>query len=248
KFKAKVEEYYGQKIADPDPMDVHDVDDHLGWREQGDGNLYLGLAIPDGRIADFEGGSQWKTTIREIVGKFGMECRVTALAGLILCDIPPEAKPEINAILRKHKIKLAEELSLLRRYSMACVALPTCGLAVTESERVIHDIIHGVEERIAQYGLSKERIAIHMTGCPNGCARPYTPDIGIVGKSVGKYTIYLGGNIIGTRIGFIFEDMVPLEKIADVVSPALAYYKQARDPGEGFGDFCWRVGQEDLKR
>lgn len=248
KFKAKVEEYYGQKIADPDPMDVHDVDDHLGWREQGDGNLYLGLAIPDGRIADFEGGSQWKTAIREIVGKFGMECRVTALAGLILCDIPPEAKPEINAILRKHKIKLAEELSLLRRYSMACVALPTCGLAVTESERVIHDVIHGVEERIAQYGLSKERIAIHMTGCPNGCARPYTPDIGIVGKSVGKYTIYLGGNILGTRIGFIFEDMVPLEKIADVVSPALAYYKQARQSGEGFGDFCWRVGQEDLKR
>ena len=248
KFKATVEEYYGHKIEDPHPTDVHDVDDHLGWREQGDGNLYLGLAIPDGRIADFEGGSQWKSALREILGQFGMECRVTALAGLILCDIPPEAKPEINTILRKHKIKLAEELSLLRRYSMACVALPTCGLAVTESERVIHDVIHAVEERIAQYGLAKERIAIHMTGCPNGCARPYTPDIGIVGKTLNKYTIYLGGNIIGTRIGFIYDDLVPLDNIADVVSPALAYYKQARESGEGFGDFCWRMGKEELQR
>jgi sulfite reductase (ferredoxin) len=248
KFKAKVEEYYGHTLPDPHPADVTDVDDHLGWREQGDGNLYLGLAVPDGRIADFEGGSQWKSAIREILQKYGFECRVTALAGLILCDIPPALKPEINAILRKHKIKLAEELSLLRRYAMACVALPTCGLAVTESERVIHDVIHAIEARIAKYGLSKERIATHMTGCPNGCARPYTPDIGIVGKTMNKYTIYLGGNVLGTRIGFIYEDTVPLNKIADVVSPALAYYKQARQHGESFGDFCWRVGKEDLQR
>jgi len=248
KFKAKVEEYYGHKLPDPHPADVTDTDDHLGWREQGDGNLYLGLAIPDGRIADFEGGSQWKSALRELLAKYGMECRVTALAGLILCDIPPAAKPEINAILRKHKIKLAEELSILRRYAMACVALPTCGLAVAESERVIHDIVHDIEARIAKYGLAKERIAIHMTGCPNGCARPYTPDIGIVGKTLGKYTIYLGGNVLGTRIGFIYEDTVPQAKIADVVSAPLAYYKQARETGETFGDFCHRVGKDDLQR
>lgn len=248
KFKAKVEEYYGHKLPDPHPADVTDVDDHLGWREQGDGNLYLGLPVPDGRIADFEGGAQWKTAIREILAKYAFDCRVTAICGLILCDIPSEAKPEINAILRKYKITPAEELSLLRRYSMACVALPTCGLAVTESERVIHDVIHSIEARIAKYGLSKERINVHMTGCPNGCARPYTPDIGIVGKTLNKYTIYLGGHLLGTRIGFIYEDTVPLEKIADVVSPALAYYKQARHPGETFGDFCHRVGKDDLQR
>ncbi|MGC1274707.1 MAG: NADPH-dependent assimilatory sulfite reductase hemoprotein subunit [Planctomycetaceae bacterium] len=248
KFKAKVEEYLGYTLPDPHPTEVHDVDDHLGWREQGDGNLFLGLAVPDGRIEDVEGGAQWKTAIREILAKHAMECRVTAICGLLLCDIPPEAKPEINAVLRKHKIPLAEELSLLRRYSMACVALPTCGLAVTESERVIHDVIHAVEARVAKYGLSKERIAIHMTGCPNGCSRPYTPDIGIVGKTLGKYTLYLGGNILGTRIGFIYADTVPLDKLADVVSPALAYYKQARKDGEGFGDFCHRVGKEDLQR
>lgn len=248
KFKAKVEEYYGSTLPDPHPTEVTEVDDHLGWREQGDGKLYLGLPVPDGRIADFPGGSQWKTAIREILAKYAFDCRVTGICGLILCNIPPEAKPEINAILRKHKVAPAEELSLLRRYSMACVALPTCGLAVTESERVIHDVIHAVEARIAKYGLSKERINIHMTGCPNGCARPYTPEIGIVGKTLNKYTIYLGGHLLGTRIGFIYEDTVPLEKIADVVSPALAYYKQARMEGEGFGDFCWRVGKEDLQR
>jgi NAD(P)H-nitrite reductase large subunit len=109
-------------------------------------------------------------------------------------------------------------------------------------------VIHEVEARIAKYGLSKERINIHMTGCPNGCARPYTPEIGIVGKTLNKYTIYLGGHLLGTRIGFIYEDTVPLEKIADVISPALAYYKQSRKPGEGFGDFCWRVGKDDLQR
>ncbi len=248
KFKAKVEEYYGSALPDPHPTEVTDVDDHLGWREQGDGKLYLGLPVPDGRIADFPGGSQWKTAIREILAKYAMDCRVTGICGLILCDIPPDAKPEINAILRKYKIVPAEELSLLRRYSMACVALPTCGLAVTESERVIHDVIHAVEARIAKYGLSKERINIHMTGCPNGCARPYTPEIGIVGKTLNKYTIYLGGHLLGTRIGFIYEDTVPLDNIADVVSPALAYYKQARKDGEGFGDFCWRVGKDDLQR
>ncbi len=247
-FKAKVEEYYGRALPAPHAADVTDVDDHLGWREQGDGNLYLGLAVPDGRIADFAGGAQWKSCLRELLTTYGTEVRVTALAGVILCDLPPTEKPAINAILRKHKCAPAEELSLLRRNAMACVSLPTCGLAVAESERVIHDVVHAIEARIAKYGLAAERIAVHITGCPNGCARPYTPDIGIVGKTLGKYTLYLGGNVIGTRLGFVYDDLIPLAELADRVSGPLAYYKQARQPGEGFGDFCARVGKEDLKR
>ena len=247
-FKAKVEEYYGHALPGPRDVDVTDVDDHLGWREQGDGNLYLGLAVPDGRIADFAGGSQWKTCLRELLTTYGMEVRVTALAGVILCDIPPAERPKIAAVLRKHKCAPAEELSLLRRNAMACVSLPTCGLAVAESERVIHDVVHAIEARVAKYGLANERIATHMTGCPNGCARPYTPDIGIVGKTLGKYTLYLGGNVIGTRLGFVYDDMIPLAEIADRVSGPLAYYKQARTPGETFGDFCARVGKDDLRR
>ena len=163
------------------------------------------------------------------------------------CCVPARAVRSSAVTQQAHTV-----LPSFRRWllvaALACVALPTCGLAVTESERVIHDVIHAVEARVAMYGLSKERIAIHMTGCPNGCSRPYTPDIGIVGKTLGKYTIYLGGNILGTRIGFIYADTVLLDNIADVVSPALAYYKQARQNGEGFGDFCWRVGKDDLQR
>ena len=247
-FKQKVEEYYGGPLPEPRPVFVTDTDDHLGWRAQGDGNWYLGLPVPDGRIADFEGGSQWKSCLRELLTAYGMECRVTALAGILLCDINPDDKPAVNAILKKHGCKPAEQLSLLRRNAMACVSMPTCGLAVAESERVIHDVVHSIEARIAQYGLSGERIAIHMTGCPNGCARPYTPDIGIVGKSLAKYTLYLGGNVMGTRLAFIYDDLIPFEKLADTVSAPLAYYKQARNSGESFGDFCARVGKDDLQR
>ena len=262
-FKAKVEEYLGEPLKPLHEADVVDVNDHLGWRRQGtadDGaELWsLGLPVPDGRIADFEdgephGGGQWKSCLRELLTTYGNEVRVTPLVGIVLCGFREDQKAEVAAVLRKHKCQPAEELSLMRRNSMACVALPTCGLAVTESERVIGDVIHAVERRVAQYGLSGERISIHMTGCPNGCARPYTPDIGLVGKARNRYTLFLGGSVHGTRLGFLYRDMVPLEEIAAVVSPALAYFKQAgrdvgRPGGETFGDFCARVGKDDLER
>ncbi|NNJ26775.1 NADPH-dependent assimilatory sulfite reductase hemoprotein subunit [Alienimonas chondri] len=257
-FREQVEADLGRKLDPPHAADVTDVDDHLGWREQGDGKWYLGLPVPDGRIADFapddpHGGGQWKSCLRELLTEYGSDVRITPLVGIVLCDFREDQKAAVGAILRKHKCQPAEELSLMRRNSMACVALPTCGLAVTESERVIGQVIQDIESRVAQYGLSAERISIHMTGCPNGCARPYTPDIGLVGKARNKYTLYLGGRVDGTRMAFLYEDMVALDKIAEVVSPALAYFKQAgRDVGqpggETFGDFCARVGEKDLKR
>ena len=262
-FREQVEERLGEPLKPLHEADVEDVNDHLGWRRQGvaeDGATLwsLGLPVPDGRIADFaaddpHGGGQWKSCLRELLTTYRSEVRITPLVGVVLCGFREDQKAAASAILRKHQCQPAEELSLMRRNSMACVALPTCGLAVTESERVIGQVIHDVERRVAQYGLSAERISIHMTGCPNGCARPYTPDIGLVGKARDKYTLYLGGRVDGTRLAFLYEDMVPLGKIAEVVSPALAYFKQAgRDVGqpggETFGDFCARVGKEDLKR
>ncbi len=262
-FQERVEEYLGEPLKPLHDADVEDVNDHLGWRKQGvadDGTTLwsLGLPVPDGRIADFSaddphGGGQWKSLLRELLNEYQNEVRITPLVGIVLCGFREDQKAAVGGILRKHNCQPAEELSLMRRNSMACVALPTCGLAVTESERVIGQVIHDVERRVAQYGLSAERISIHMTGCPNGCARPYTPDIGLVGKARNKYTLYLGGRVDGTRLAFLYEDMVPLEKIGEVVSPALAYFKQAgrdvgRPGGETFGDFCARVGKEDLKR
>ncbi|QDT63975.1 NADPH-dependent assimilatory sulfite reductase hemoprotein subunit [Calycomorphotria hydatis] len=248
-FKEHVEEHYGSALDEPHPADVTGTDDHMGWYEQGDGKWFLGLNVENGRVINYEGnGPQWKTALREIFKTYGMESRITALQGLILCDIATEDKEPINDILKKHNILQADELSIVRRYSMACPALPMCGLAVTESERVLPQIMDTIETRIAQYGLAKDCITIHMTGCPNGCARPYISDIGLVGKANKKYTVYLGGNPTGSRLNFIYKDLVPESKVAECLSPILQYYKQDRQGGEGFGDFCQRKGVDDLQR
>ena len=246
-FKQKVEEYYGKSLPEPKPIEVTGVDDHLGWHEQGDGNWFLGINIENGRIKD-DGDLRIKTGLRTILEKYGMDTRLTPLQSVILCDIAPENRADINQILRAHGIKQADELSLLRRYSIACPAWPTCGLSVTEAERALPGILDEMEVELAKYGLSKELISVHMTGCPNGCARPYTPDIGLVGRGAGEqYTLYLGGNTIGTRLGFIYFDYLPKENIIPLLSPLFAYFKADRQTGETFGDFCHRQGKEGLE-
>lgn len=246
KFKAKVEEYYGAPLAEPHPADVTDVDDHIGWHEQGDGKLFLGINIENGRIKD-EGELRLKAGFRALLAKYPLPMRLTALQGVILCDVEPAWREDIESILRSHGFKLADEISLARRYSIACPALPTCGLAVTESERVMPQIMDSIEGVMEECGLKGERITVHMTGCPNGCARPYTPDIGLVGKARGKYSLYLGGNPQGTRLCFLYKDMVPEEQLSAVLKPILLQYREQRHGAqESFGDFCHRIGQEHL--
>lgn len=246
KFKATVEQYYGKSLPEPHPADVTGVDDHIGWHEQGDGKLFLGINVENGRIKD-EGSLRLKTGLRAILTRYGMNTRLTALQSVILCDIDPGDRADIDAMLTQFGIKKAEELSLLRRYSIACPAFPTCGLSITESERALPGIIDQLDIEIGRLGLQSEKIAVHMTGCPNGCARPYTPDIGLVGKAAGKYTVFLGGNVEGTRLGFIFKDMVPQDEIAGTLVPVLAAYKAERKSAESFGDFCVRKGQSELE-
>ena len=246
KFKAMVEQYYGKGLPDPHPADVTGVDDHIGWHEQGDGKLFLGVNIENGRIKD-EGNLRIKTGLRAILTRFGMNTRLTALQSIILCDIDPKDRPEINRIMAEHGIKSVDELSLIRRYSIACPAFPTCGLSITESERALPGIIDDLDIAIAKLGMQSEKIAVHMTGCPNGCARPYTPDIGLVGKAMGKYTMFLGGNPEGTRLGFIYKDIVPTEDIVPTLVPLLTAYKSDRKGSESFGDFCTRKGQDALE-
>jgi sulfite reductase (ferredoxin) len=131
---------------------------------------------------------------------------------------------------------------------MACPAVPTCGLAITESERALPGIIDELETELAKLGLAAERFSIHMTGCPNGCARPYNCDIGLVGKSALKYTIYLGGNLIGTRLNFLYKDLVPIADLVRELVPLFVFFKSDRRPGESFGDFCSRRGRAELER
>ncbi|MBX3444400.1 MAG: NADPH-dependent assimilatory sulfite reductase hemoprotein subunit [Planctomyces sp.] len=244
-FKTQVELYSGLQLPEPHPTDVTGVDDHIGWHEQGDGRWFLGINIENGRIKD-EGDLRIKTGLRAVLRKYGMDVRNTALQGMILCDIAAEDRNDIDRMLAEHWIKSAEQWTLARRLSIACPAYPTCGLAVTEAERVMPAVMDQIEGLLARHGLLGERIAVHMTGCPNGCARPYAPDIGLVGKARNKYTIYLGGNVACTRLGYLWQDLVPQEEIATRLEPVVARYVSERSAGEAFGDYCFRVGKEAL--
>jgi len=244
-FKAKVEEYYGGELAEPHPDDVHGFNDHMGWDVQGDGRWYYGLNIENGRIKDTP-EIQLKAAIREVCRTLRPLIRLTSHQSLLFCDVQPQDRARLESILRGHGVKLTEEISTVRRWSMACVAWPTCGLAVTESERALPGIIDEVEIELARLGLSNERFTIRMTGCPNGCARPYNCDVGLVGKTRGKYTIYLGGRVLGDRLNFLYKDMIPEEEVAATLAPVFAYFKHAHAPGETLGDFCLRKGPLDL--
>lgn len=246
KFKAKVEEYFGESLPDPHPADVTGIEDHMGWQEQGDGKLYLGINVDNGRIKD-EGTARYKSGLRTILEKYGMPARMTARQGVILCDIDPAEKSNIDALLQEFGMIPAEQLSLVHRYSMACPAFPTCGLAITESERSMPGILQELESELQKLGLIDERIAVHMTGCPNGCARPYVGDIGLVGRAKDKYTIFLGGDTEGTRINYVYQDFVPRDEIVSTLRPALVLFTEDRQNGESFGDFCHRIGQEEMQ-
>lgn len=245
KFKAKVEEYYGQPLPEPRPVDVHGFDDHIGWHEQGDGRLFYGLNIENGRIED-EADFRLKSALREVCRRFRPGIRLTAHQSLLLTDINPADKAAVEGVLRSHGVKLSHEISEVRRWSMACVAWPTCGLSITEAERALPGMIDQLEVELARLGLSQERFTVRMTGCPNGCARPYNSDIGLVGKAAGKYTIFAGGRLLGDRLNFNYKDMVPAEEVVSTIVPLLAYFKQERQDGETLGDFCHRKGPEDL--
>jgi sulfite reductase (ferredoxin) len=245
-FKAKVEEYYGRPLAPPDPEDVWGFDDHMGWHDQGDGRVFYGLNIENGRILDND-QLQLKTALREVCRRFRPSVRLTAHQSLMFCDLAPSFRPELEAVLRGHGVKLSEEISNVRRWSMACVAFPTCGLAVTESERALPGMIDQLEVELAKLGLAKEDFTLRMTGCPNGCARPYNCDIGLVGKTAGKYTVFVGGRLLGDRLNFIYKDLVPADEVVSTLLPLFVYFKHDRSEGETFGDFCHRKGADDLR-
>ena len=245
-FRSKVEEYYGGPVADPDPTEVQRFDDHMGWFEQGDGLWFYGLNIENGRILDNDKMSL-KSAIREICRALTPGIRLTSHQSILFTDIAPQSKSKLEEILRKHHVKLSEEISTVRRWSMACVAWPTCGLSITESERALPGIIDEIEVELAKLGLAKDRFTVRMTGCPNGCARPYNCDIGLVGKARGKYSLFLGGRVLGDRLNFLFDDMVPEEEVAKRLTPIFAFFKEARLEGETLGDFCQRKGKDDLR-
>ncbi|MDA7906880.1 NADPH-dependent assimilatory sulfite reductase hemoprotein subunit [bacterium] len=245
KFRTEVEKYYGQSLADCTEDDVHGFDDHMGWQEQGDGKWSYGLNIENGRLYDNE-DRQLKATLRAICREFKTEIRMTGHQSLIFTDLDESGKDKLIGLIKQHQVPTTEETSTVRRWSMSCVALPTCGLAITESERRLPSIIDGLEVPLAKLGLDKERFTIRMTGCPNGCARPYNADLALVGKAKGKYTLYAGGGWLGNRLAYIYKDMVPDDVVVDELITIFSAFKANREEGESLGTFCTRVGKDDL--
>ena len=240
-------EYLGKELAPCRKLPQLSVPDHLGWHQQGDGRLYLGIPVVSGRIVDGE-GSQIRTALREIVTRFGCNPILMPSQDIILSEIAPQDRKAIEAMLRAHGVRLAADMLPARRWALACPALPTCGLALTEAERVSDDIVGMIEESLARYGLERERLSIRITGCPNGCARPYTGDIGIVGRMPGYYALFVGGDFEGTRLNTLIADKVAFAEIGAALDPLFARFAADRRPGEGFGDFCHRLGVPALQQ
>lgn len=245
-FRDEVERRLGFTLAPPSPVELHAIEDHLGWQQQADGRWFLGLHIENGRVRDTE-TAQVKTGLREVVAHFRPGVRLTPQQNILLTDIEEAQRDEVEAMLKRYGIVTDPAAIGAYRFAMACPALPTCGLAVAESERVLPELVKEIETSLEELGLAGEPISIRMTGCPNGCARPYMGDIGLVGRSKDLYNVYIGGDQAGTRLNVLYAASVPLKNIPATLQPVLALWKQERQREESFGDFCHRVGIERLR-
>lgn len=245
KFREVLQTYLPFPILLPKEFAVTGFPLHLGWHEQGDGNYFYGISVENGRIKD-EGDFRLRTLIRKLVEKFQPSVRLTPMQDILLCDLPKSAKPLIHRLLTVYGITRPDRLSLVQTHSMACPAIPTCGLALSEAERALPSIIDQLEGEIKRLGLHSDKIGIRMTGCPNGCVRPYQSDIGIVGRSGDKYTVFVGGNLVGSRLNFVLKDLVPIDQIVPTLLPLLEDFKRNHAASESFGDYCQRLGAEKI--
>lgn len=239
RFRQELADRLSFSLADPVVLPVPRFDDHLGVHPQGDGRWFLGVHVHGGRVGD-DPSTRIRTALRTIAEQFKPPMIITAQQHILLAGLTDAVLAQVQAILRDNGVPAAEELSPVRRHSFACVALPTCGLAMAESERVLANVVERFERELEALGLAAEPIGIQMTGCPNGCARPYTANIGLVGRRMGQYGIYVGGGLSGQRVGDLYADSVPLDQIVPRLRPLLESWAANRKPGESLGDFYQR--------
>jgi sulfite reductase (NADPH) hemoprotein beta-component len=239
-FRLEVELRTGVKLWPARPFEFTRQGDLLGWHQQTNGNYFLGLFVENGRIRDAE-GYQLKTGLRRVVERYQPEVRLTASQNLLLVNVRSEQRDGLERLLEQHGISARNPFSRTRMASMACPALPTCGLALAESERSMPGLLTRLEGLLAELGLQEEELIVRMTGCPNGCARPYMAELAFVGKGPNRYQIYIGGNEPSTRLNRLYKDSVKGDDLLTELRPLLARYRQERGAGERFGDFCARV-------
>ena len=239
-FKQEVEERAKIQLQPARPFQFTKQGDLLGWHQQTNGNWFLGLFVENGRIQDKD-AYRLKAGLKTVVEKFRPEVRLTASQNVLLVNVRDADREAITRILAEHGVSVENPFSATRLASMACPAMPTCGLALAESERVLPDMITQFDQLLQETGLGKEEFIIRMTGCPNGCARPYMAEIALVGKGPGRYQLYFGGNEPSTRLARVYKDVVKAEELMNELRPILTRYAQERKPGERFGDFSDRL-------
>ncbi len=215
-------------------------EDWLGKHEQGDGKFFYGVFVENGRIKDTDSIKQ-RTAFLKIAQTLRCAITLTAQQSILFNDLTAEQIVTLESILTEHHVPLIDQISNARRYSMACPAMPTCGLAVAESERFLPDFMTELEDKFRELGLEDTKLTIRMTGCPNGCARPYTADIAFVGRRPGIYHIFVGGRLAGDRMADLYAGDVKIEEAIATLEPLLMTYRENRNQGEGLGDYYQRV-------
>jgi sulfite reductase (ferredoxin) len=246
RFKSKVEEYFGKSFLPLRELPEWRYEDFLGWHDQGDGRSFLGIGIENGRIKD-EGSLRLKTALKTLVKTFNLPMLLTPSQNVLFYDIQAHDKAAIEQVLRDHGVLKAEELDPLVRYAMACPALPLCGLATTEAERVMPAVLDRIRASLKRAGLPNEHFVTRMTGCPNGCARPYLAELGFVGNGPEAYQLWLGASPNQTRLSEVYVEKMPIGDLEKTLEPIFVMLKQQRQGSESLGDFCHRVGFDALR-
>lgn len=243
-FQQKVYEYAGRVFEQPRNVKPKAQPDWLGWHKQMQPGLnYVGLWIENGRVKDFEGSFQFRSGLRRIVEEFRPSVRLSPHHNIVLANIKDEDVDRVKTLLAEYKIPTDEGVSKLRRYEMACPALPLCHLATSEAERYMPSLM----EQLEALGHGDDDVMIRMTGCPNGCARSSSSEIGLIGKGPGRYTLCVGGDYLGTRVNQKFIATIKEQDIAPTISKLLTLWRERRNEGEYFGDWSARVGVDALR-
>jgi len=223
------------------PFVFEDNGDRYGWVTDPTGNSHLTLFIEGGRVID-RPGNPIRTGLKEIAKVHTGDFRLTANQNVIIANVTPAQRPVIEALVEKYGLEDGKKRSALRLNALACVALPTCALSLAEAERYLPVLIDDLEKEIESAGLRHDAITIRMTGCPNGCARPYIAEIGFVGRGPERYNVYLGGGHAGQRLSKLYKGDVPQAEIPALLGPVIQRYAKEREEGEKFGDFVIRAG------
>jgi sulfite reductase (NADPH) hemoprotein beta-component len=245
-FRGELASRIGFKLEEARPFEFTRQGDRFGWHSQADGRQFLGLFVETGRIKDTE-KIQLKTAIRKVVDTHGPEVRLTPSQNILMVNIPSEAVDDINQILEEHGVATTHAKSPVRSATMACPALPTCGLALAESERYLPGLIDRIEGLLESSAIPQEEIIIRMTGCPNGCARPYMAELAFVGRAPGKYNVYVGGNEAGTRLNKLYQQSVKDADMETFLGPLLKRFTLERQADERFGDWSARSLWPEIK-